>query len=417
MRLEDLHGKRILIVGYGVEGKATERFLREMVPDATIGIADKNDGENYLDKQMNYDIVIRSPGIPKRLISKPYTTATNLFFSMHPGTIIGVTGTKGKSTTTSLIHHLLTAGGVKAVLAGNIGKPMLEAYLEHQHEEVVYVVELSSYMLDDIDYSPDYAVVVSLYPEHIDYHGSVQDYYAAKHRILDHATSNSTYAYNPTFPELRQWANSYPGTAVAFDLNFAIDQSTTPLIGPHNLQNMQGAATVARAFGITDSAIRESLPLFHPLPHRLQRVGTFHDITFYDDAISTTPESTMQALASLPQVGTIFLGGLDRGYDFTELARTLTGSGIRNFVFFPESGPTIRAILEKHTTGFNALETRSMQEAVAFAYKHTPPGQICLLSTASPSYSIWKNFEEKGDEFQKWVRSYAETHQKETSIN
>ncbi len=154
--------------------------------------------------------------------------------------------------------------------------------------------------------------------------------------------------------------------------------------------------------GIKDDVICRAITTFKSLPHRLEKVGEYKEITFYDDAISTTPESTIAALKALPNTNTIFLGGEDRGYNFAALEQAILESRITNVVLFPTSGARIFTTRPKNIT---FLETSSMQEAVTFAYKQTKKGTICLLSTASPSYSVWKNFEEKGDEFKKWVRS------------
>jgi UDP-N-acetylmuramoylalanine--D-glutamate ligase len=153
-----------------------------------------------------------------------------------------------------------------------------------------------------------------------------------------------------------------------------------------------------------ESDIKKAIKNFSSLPHRLEPVGTYNGITFYDDAISTTPESTIMAIKSLPQIGTIFLGGEDRGYDFKQLEKELRKHKIPNVVLFPTTGKRIL----KSRKGFKILETKDMKEAVDFAFKNTPKGQICLLSTASPSYSVWKNFEEKGDLFQKFIRAHAQ---------
>ncbi|MFH1611237.1 MAG: cyanophycin synthetase, partial [Patescibacteria group bacterium] len=152
-----------------------------------------------------------------------------------------------------------------------------------------------------------------------------------------------------------------------------------------------------------DASITKAIKKFKPLSHRLEAVGEYKGIKFIDDAISTTPESTIEALRSLKNVKTIFLGGEDRGYDFTNLERELRLIGVENVVLFPDTGRRILSF----TTGLRVLKTKSMQEAVKFAYKVTPQGSICLLSTASPSYSVWKNFEEKGDLFKKFVKKYS----------
>lgn len=411
MKIADLEGKKILILGYGIEGKATEKWLRKHIPSATVGIADISRNPNYLDEQKNYDLAIKSPGIHKRFMTIPYTTATNIFFETVKGMTIGITGTKGKSTTTSLIYHILKEAGKKVYLAGNIGKPMLEQLdLSNNHDDI-FVVELSSYQLLDCEYSPNISIAVSLYPDHLDYHSNIYEYYEAKHNIMKHAGADDVFIYNPAFPEFERWVNEATCRTKPY-VDFTVEEGGTVLIGAHNKDNIRGAVTVAQELGIDEQIIRKAIASFVPLRHRLQNVGTFNGITFYDDAISTTPESTIKAIEAIPSIGTIFLGGLDRGYDFTELIQVLKKYHIRNYVFFPDSGNTIMEMLTKENgPDFQILQTRDMKEAVAFAYKHTPENSVCLLSTASPSYSVWKNFEEKGDQFQQWVRYYGETNQ------
>ncbi|MCX6722890.1 MAG: hypothetical protein NT094_02355, partial [Candidatus Staskawiczbacteria bacterium] len=156
-----------------------------------------------------------------------------------------------------------------------------------------------------------------------------------------------------------------------------------------------------RELGVSDKIIKEAIQKFKPLPHRLEFVGEFKGIKFYDDAISTTPESTIMAIETLKNVDTIFLGGQDRGYNFGQLEKVIKKYKIKNAVIFPDSGKKIKI------KGLNILKTKKMQDAVKFAYKNTATGKICLLSCASPSYSLWKNFEEKGDQFKKFVKQYS----------
>lgn len=405
MNIDALRGKRILIVGYGREGKATEQFLRKHVPDARIGITDAAHGPNYLEVQQMYDLAIRSPGVPKHLITIPHTTATNIFFSMRPGTTIGITGTKGKSTTTALLYHILRSAGKNAVLAGNIGIPVLEAWQKHQDERPLYVLELSSYMLDDFIFAPDYALTVSLYPDHLDYHGSLEAYYEAKHNLVSRMQSG-VYVYNPKFPEFKTWAGCVRAKAVPYDTTFTFDHASCPLAGKHNEDNILGAATLALELGIDPDTIKRAIKTFTPLPHRLQQVGVFRGITFYDDAISTTPESTIAGMRALPRVDMLLLGGTDRGYDFSGLVNEIIARNIRIFAFFPETGTRIRAMLKERGYPCRSIETTIMSEAVRFAFANLKPGSVCLLSTASPSYSLWKNFEEKGNQFQDAIRLY-----------
>ena len=407
MKLEELKKyKRILILGYGKEGKATEQFLKKYVPDAEIGIADKNLNDNYLNEQINYDLVIKTPGIPKKYITKPYTTATNIFFANISNIVIGVTGTKGKSTTVSLIYNILKNAGRQVFLLGNIGKPMLEELLNPLSKESIFVLELSSYQLDDCNYSPHISVVLDLFPEHMNYHGDVANYYQAKKNIVTYVKNEDYFIYNPRFEELKKWANEIKCFSLPFEETI-IDLKNSNLIGEHNLENVRAAITVSHLLEVDSKVIIKSIETFQPLPHRLQKVGTFKKITFYDDAISTTPESTIFAIETLKNIGTIFLGGEDRGFDFHKLVSIVGKFGIANIVIFPDSGDKVLDLIKNRKNYPNILKTKNMEEAVKFAYQNTPKNTVCLLSTASPSYSIWKNFEEKGDLFQRYVKKYG----------
>ena len=193
--------------------------------------------------------------------------------------------------------------------------------------------------------------------------------------------------------------------AIPFEQKIPIKDKDIPLIGLHNRENIKAAVTVAHLLDIKDDTIVEAVKKFKSLPHRLQMVGKFKEIIFYDDAISTTPQSTILAIESLKNVGTIFLGGEDRGYDFNKMVEVIINYKIPNIVLFPDSGEKIFKLLDK-VSGFKFFKTKSMEEAVKFAYKYTPQNKICLLSCASPSYSLWKDFEEKGDQFQFFVKKY-----------
>ena len=404
MKLEQLRQyKKILIVGYGKEGVATEAYLRKYVPNCELSIADKTDGDDYLNKQYDCDLVIKTPGVPKHLIKVPYTTATNIFFA-NKGIcqVVGITGSKGKSTTASLVYHILKTAGRHVRLIGNIGNPALSELLDKPQDDTIFIYELSSYQLDDIEYSPHICTIVSLFPEHMNYHGSEESYYEAKKRILHKATADDYYVYNPDYPVLCQWAKQTKAMPIPFETDFLpID---TNLVGEHNKSNIRGAISVVRLMGVPDAISTQAVSTFQPLPHRLEYIGKHKDILFYDDAISTTHESTIAALEALPQVSTIFLGGEDRGYKYDQLVQVLAKKNIQNIVLFPESGAKILASLNTiFQTRPNILETRSMEEAVRFAYKYTQKNTICLLSTASPSYSLWKNFEEKGAQYQLYV--------------
>lgn len=394
--------KNCAIIGYGKEGKLTHKFLEKYHPHLKIKILDQQHDKNYLQKQTDFEFAFKTPGLPKENITIPYTTATNLFMSqarMQGHTIIGVTGTKGKSTTSSLIYSLLKTANKPVHLIGNIGTPMLSMLMKHFRKPQIFVVELSSYQLDDSYYAPHIAVCLNLFPEHMNYHGSIEKYYQAKSPITLLQNNTDTFIYNSEFKLLTTWAQKTKAHVIDFTKTKQ-PKTKTPLLGSHNQLNIQAALSVAKLFNLQLKTIQKTLRHFKPLTHRLELVGTFNDITFYDDAIATTPESTIAALETLTETETILLGGQDRGYDFKELEKKIHTSSIKNVVLFPDSGTRIFSKTHK----LNILTTNSMKEAVQFAYTHTNHGKICLLSCASPSYSLWKNFEHKGDEFQKWVK-------------
>jgi UDP-N-acetylmuramoylalanine--D-glutamate ligase len=395
---------KILIAGFGKEGHSTLALLKHVHPTAQVDMTDITNGSNYLENQNNYDLVIKSPGIHKSQITNKYTTATNIFFANVHNKIIGVTGTKGKSTTSSLIYEMLKAAGKKVTLLGNIGNPMVDVLLRPIDTAEIFVVELSSYQLDDIKYSPHISVVVNLFPEHMNYHGTVENYYNAKKNIIAHVNIEDYFVYNPAYPEFLTWAKNTYCKAIPYVNEIPFDLTGMKLVGEHNKDNIRAAITVGQILEVPVESMKKAVVNFQPLRHRLQLVGTFKEIQFYDDAISTTPESTIAAIKALKTVGTIFLGGQNRGYDFSSLISSLKEYNIPNIVLFPDSGEDIKKLLEKEQDYKpNIFETRDMKQAVAFGFEHTAKSSVCLLSTASPSYSIWKNFEEKGDFFQAYV--------------
>src|SRR3989339_65975 len=395
--------KNILILGYGEEGEVTKKYIKKNYSNFKIGTADLKLGKNYLEKQKDYDMAVKTPGIAKSFVKVPYTTATNIFFSKNKNTTVGITGSKGKSTTASLIYSILKEAGKNVRILGNIGNPMLSALSEPIRENEIFVLELSSYQLDDIDFSPNIAVVTNLFPEHMDYHIGLDNYYNTKKNIIRFQNKTDTFIYNQKNAKLRKWVSDAKGKTVSFSDKIDIDNLKIPLLGQHNRENIGAAIAVARIFNISDKIIKKVIEKFKPLPHRLEFVDEFKNIKFYDDAISTTTESTIEAIKSLKNIGTIFLGGEDRGYNFLQLEKTIKKYRIKNIVLFPNSGKRIF----KSQKGLNILKTSSMEKAVSFAYRHTEKGKICLLSCASPSYSLWKNFEEKGDLFKEFVKKYS----------
>jgi UDP-N-acetylmuramoylalanine--D-glutamate ligase len=394
----------VALIGYGKEGKATEEYIKAGWPKIKIEILDKKTGgENYLGKQENFDLAIKTPGTtPLSQIKIPHVSATNIFFSEISNFTIGVTGSKGKSTTASLIYEIIKSAGRPCRLLGNIGSPMLSALKNITREEIL-IIEFSNYQLEDMQYSPDIAVVTNLFPEHMDYHGTAENYYQAKKNIINFQSAGNWFVYNQKSARLKKWAKKSKSRKIPFVQKLPLKDSDIPLIGAHNKEDIKAAISAAKILKIQNITIKKAIKNFKPLPHRLEFVGEFLGIKFYDDANAAIPESAIAAIKSLPKIGTIFLGGEDRGYDFSDLEKTIKRYKIKNVVLFPDSGER----MFRTKNNLNIFKTRSMEEAVKFAYVNTGKGSICLLSTASPSYSLWRNFEEKGDQFQYFVKKYG----------
>jgi UDP-N-acetylmuramoylalanine--D-glutamate ligase len=424
MHLRDLNGKRVCILGFGREGRATLRALERHAPGAEATVADRNPevraperplqtGPDYLRDLDRFDVVVKSPGIPPapeiEAVRERLTTPTQLFFDSLAGTgarVIGVTGSKGKSTTSSLIHAVIQAGGRESYLVGNIGEPALD-YLERAGKEVLFVHELSSYQLLDLTVSPPVAVVTAFFPDHLDYHGSLGAYLEAKKHLCRFQREEDVTFYNGRSPECAAIAGESAGLLVPFRPSDApLPLAETHLIGEHNLGNIAAAYKVGRHLGVPDEACLSAFRQFRGLPHRLQSLGVHHGVEWVDDAISTTPESTIAALDALgDRVATLLLGGQDRGYDFTGLGRRVAASRVEHVILFPDTGPRIADAILSAGAFVTLHHAADMPSAVRLARAHTRPGTVCLLSTASPSYNLWANFEAKGREFQACILS------------
>jgi UDP-N-acetylmuramoylalanine--D-glutamate ligase len=464
MKFADLRDKSILILGLGREGGSSFSCLRSLFPEKLIGLADQmafsqlNEalkeavcadshvrlhlGDEYLASLPDYEVIIKSPGIPSTLpaiqqavtAGKLLTSQTALFLANCPATTVGVTGTKGKSTTASLIHNILLAGGREAHLVGNIGQPPL-ALLPVAHPETIFVCELSSYQLDGLRQSPQIAVLLDIVPEHLDYHGSFANYVGAKRNITCHQSAGDYVVYDAASEIPRRLAEDSRARRCPFSLRrplaagcfvaghdivsrspegrqeTIVSVPDIPLLGAFNLPNILAAVTVGLLLGIPTGAIADGIRRFQPLAHRLECVGTYQGITFYDAAIATVPQTTLAHLAALgPQVQTVLLGGYDRSLDFTELGARLVTSEVSTLILFPTTGKRIwEAVCQQQGAAAlpQAFFVQDMEEAVRLAYRHTEPGKICLLSPASPSFGLFRDYQERGDAFKLYVRRFG----------
>ena len=434
--MNEIIGKSVLILGYGAEGQSVHRWLKKFYPDLKIGIADqklKNRNRSLLttsgDSCSNYDTIVKSPGIPPNLpaltaasaksgsafggkaAGKHITSATNIFFSVCRGKIIAVTGTKGKSTTASLIHAILSRAYPDVRLVGNIGNPALD-YLDGADKNTLFVIELSSYQLEDLRYGPLVAVILDIVPEHLDRYRDFESYVAAKSQIVRFQSPADYVIFNPDHDIPAKIASQGSARKVRFSPTGPLPASDIPLLGQGNLENCLAAAAAAKVIGVPSSAIRQAIINFKSLPHRLENIGEYRGITFYDDSIATIPQATIHALNALGEkVETLIAGGFDRGLDYTELGKFLVNrNGLKNLILFPDTGAKIwQSVLSaagKSPLHLMKLPVSSMEQAVDIAFANTAKGKICLLSPAAASYNLFKNFEARGDELKQQILLY-----------
>ncbi len=427
MHIRDFAGKNVCILGFGREGEAMWNALREHAPTAEITIADERtdisapDGEaqmqlgtGWLQNLEKFDVIVRSPGVfestlkavPQHVRNK-FTNATQTFLDSVEGTgatVIGVTGSKGKSTTSSLIAAVLKSAGKDVHLVGNIGIPAI-SLLKSVNTNTFFVHEMSSYQLLHCTKSPHIAVITAFFPEHLDYHGSLESYFEAKANIVRFQKKNNIVIFNSKQPEVSRMANVSKGKHIPFNIDDCpLQPSKLQLIGEHNRSNIAAVYLLAKELKLPEATTLEAIRTFRGLPHRLEDLGVHHGIRWINDSISTTPESTIAALAALPDTTTLILGGQDRGYDFTGLAATIAKNPkIHDVILFPGSGKRIEEALLQKKAKVAVHHVTSMEEAVSISKSITKPGGLCLLSPASPSYGIFKNFEERGGLFQKYV--------------
>lgn len=412
-RFKDLQGKNVLLLGVGKEGTATKKALEEYAPAANIFLYDDVPGDQEFGVWLTADevrsrvdatwIVIKTPGIPPhhavlqqvRAAGATVTTATNLFFAERKGRgkIIGITGTKGKTTTASLLAHTLKAAELPVVLIGNVGVPMLSAL--RAPEETIFVIELSSYMLADLEVAPDIAVFVSLFAEHMDWHGSVEKYQEDKMRITTLQTAEDVFVYNEKFSKLGELAKRTKAQGIAFSLHEDVALNLLRLEGEHNKENACAVLAVARLLNVSHEVTEKAFASFAPVPYRLEHVGEFQGVTFINDSISTTPESAIAAIRTFEErLSVLILGGHDRGYDFSSLIEVLKKLSDVDICIMP-GGERLMKACDDAGIFYHVVQT--LDEPVRMAYKKKKG--VCLLSPASPSYGQFKNFEDRGDQF------------------
>lgn len=418
-----IENKKILILGFGREGKSTYNFIRKYLPEKEITIGDKNAvsledknvsydcGECYLEHLGNYDIVFKSPGIPFVGVRYPETTEitcqTDMFLRFSDSTVVGITGTKGKTTTSTLIYKMLCEAGLDACLIGNMGVPVFESFDKHK----VAVIEMSSHQLEFTRNSPHIAVMTNVYEEHLDhYEEGFKGYVGSKLNIVKHQTEKDFFIFNGTqgLDEYISESEIYSKTVKVCEqpdeFVASIADLSRNLKGKHNRMDIGFASAAAKCMGADEASIRRAVEKFEGIPNRMEYFGTFDGVDYYNDSIATIPEAVLCAVDAIGNVGTLIIGGLDRGIDYSDFIKNLAKLEIDNLVCLPETGHKIADELAKIDCKAKTFKVEDMAECVEMCKKHTAKGKACLLSPAAASYNVYRDFEEKGNHFKSLVK-------------
>lgn len=443
---------KIAILGYGDQGRSAYDYWNA---DNEITICDENSsievpddttgrlGPSYLHGLDQYDLLVRSPGIHTRdivaanspAILEKVTTVTNEFFRVCPTTkIIGVTGTKGKGTTCTLIAKMLAADSWRVHLGGNIGTPPLDMLKRNIQPDDWVVLELANFQLIDLKYSPHIAVCLMMTPEHLDWHADSEEYYNAKAQLFRHQTTDDIAVYDDLNEVSKHVVSVSPGWKIPYmafpgsfveDGKIVIDNqvvcqtSELKLLGQHNWQNACAAVTTVWKATQNLDAMRNVLTDFSGLPHRLELVREVNGVKYYDDSFGTTPETAIVALQALEQPKVAILGGSVKRSEFDALAGVIASDNVRQVILIgntsnpdhPTATPDIEAALRAH--GFNNITSLvrsggcSIDEIVQAAQAATQPGDAVLLSTACASFDMFKNYKDRGEQFAKAVQALA----------
>lgn len=442
--IKKLENKKIAILGFKNEGISTYNFIRRH-SNMHLTILDKRDviienpylkedsnvdwvvGDNYLDNLRDYDYIIKTPGIPlldmdDDLFPK-ITSQLELILEVMRDNIIGITGTKGKSTTTTLLYEVIKDQKDNTFILGNIGIPIFD-YVEQFNKDSTLVIEMSSHQLEFVEQSPHIGVVLNLYQDHLDHTGTLEKYHNDKMHIFKYQNDSDYGIYDGQNKYLIDLVekNNYCSKLLTFkedDVNSDIylkdnkiyydgnviynGEDTKYLLGHHNLKNIMVVILIAIVLKLDINKALQVIREFKPLQHRLERVGTYNDITYYNDTIATIPEATIEGIKALEKVNTLIFGGMDRDIDYKEFIKFLSLSDIDNFIGLPDTGHTLGHILEEK--GKKVYYVDNMKDAVDIASKVTKKDYICLLSPAASSYNQFKNFEEKGNCFKELVNN------------
>ena len=444
--LNYLSDKKILILGFGMEGESTYRFIRRNFPEKNLYIADKNLnllnnrvdlmedpyvevslGEEYLNGIEEYDLIIKAPGISFKDIDitkfkEKITSQLELFLEFAEVYSIGITGTKGKSTTSTLIYKVLLDQGKDVFLLGNIGEPIFND-IEDFTDKTIAVIEISSHALEYVKHSPNLSILLDVYEEHLDHYKNLQEYIKAKFNIAKFQNNNDYFIYNYDNKLMQEYAFCYK------ENDYAISTLQTPntknkviingdfiqcngkdvmdiheklnLKGEHNINNIMFIFAMLDILKLDPQKAIETIKDFWPLEHRMEYFANINGVDYYNDSIATIPEATINAIKSIKNINTLIVGGNDRGVNLTELIHFLRQCDVENILCLPKTGEYIYEGLKNSDK--NVLFYEKLEDAVIKAKEVTKKNYACILSPAASSYGYFKNFEERGRLYKEYV--------------
>lgn len=445
-----LKDKRIAILGFGLEGKSTYNFIRKYLPEKEIDVRyntenpnEENEylnkdkhlsfitGDKYLEKLEDYDVILKSPGISFKNIDiskfeEKIYSQLELFLEYTKSFTIGITGTKGKSTTSSLIYEMLEAQNRDVELLGNIGIPIFDE-IEKINDSTITVLEISSHALQYIKKSPNISILLNLYEEHLDHYKSFEEYGDAKFNIFKFQNDKDIAIFNLENEQMRNKNYRYKKSDYGITINNINNDVTENTIylengyicynnkklynandvrklkGNHNLNDIMFVLAVSNILNLDLDKTVKTINEFNPLEHRLEYVGNFEGIDYYNDSIATIPEAAIESIKALENVNTLIVGGNDRGVNQENLIEFLKESTVENIICLPKTGEYIyEGLIE---TNKKVVKAEKMEEAVKLAKKLTKKNTICLLSPAASSYGYFKNFKERGNLFKEYVKN------------
>lgn len=454
MNIEQFEGKKIALLGFGIENISVAKFLlnkgidfdvldqvnKDKLSTEAQDLIDQNkinltSGGNYLENITDYNLIIRSPGVKylspelqkARINGSEISSSTKLFFQNCPAKIVGVSGTKGKGTTSSLIYEIVKESfkdsANNVYLVGNIGNPSFDVIEKVKPDDLV-VFELSSFQLQDLNISPHIAVITNVSEDHLDYHKTLEEYRATKANLLKYQKPNNFAVINYDYPESRKLKKVGEAKKYYFSGRQKIEEgayitesgevftSVGPseekicsledikLIGRHNLENIAAASVVGKLLGIKTGTITKAVENFSGLPHRLELVREINGIKFYNDSFSTNPTPTIAAIRSFSNPITLILGGSSKGADFSQLAKEINKSSVKKVIVIGVEGKKIAKAIKEKASKVEIIENNGdISQVAKIASEVAAPGSVVLFSPACASFDMFKNYKDRGEKF------------------